>query len=205
MSSKVRGQFLIAGSIIAFIGFLIPGLYGVSYHPPTHSTASKIVLNNLPHFSGSITTATSGVYNGFSGPIDLHFTWISIIVTFALGLFAEIVDLDKTVGWIKKNHPPLSVASQLITIGSIIWSFRFNQTPSQIPQAFIADLGGSQMARDASHYLSATLGLGFLILLFGFLVGSAGAYSKRGCLLLAAAILVFLGLLIYTRLTTGVW
>lgn len=205
MSSKVRGAFLMIGSIIAFIGFVIPGLYGVTYNPPAHSEASKIVLNTLPHFTGGVSGSNFGVYNGFGGPIDLHITWISIIVTFLLGFFAEVVDIDKTVQWLKKNHPLLAVFSQITAIGSIIWKFRFNQTPSEIPQAFIADLKGSTLAVSASHYLSSTLGLGFLILLFGFVVGSVGAYSGRGCALLTIFILAFFGLLLYTRITTGVW
>lgn len=205
MSSKVRGAFLIVGSIVAFIGFWIPGLYGVSYKPPANTSASKIVLNSLSHFGGSFTGATSGVYSGFNGPIDLHLTWISILVTFALGLFAEVINLDKMVSWIKENHPLLSVGSQVTTIGSIIWEFRFNQTPYQITQAFITDLGRTQTSINASHYLSSSLGFGFLILLFGFLIGSAGTYSKRGCLLLLAAVVFFFGLLFYTKITTGSW
>lgn len=205
MKSSTRGGFLIAGSIIAFIGFLIPGLYGVSYDPPAHSAAANITLNTLSNFNGAITSATGGVYNSFSGPIDLHTTLLAIAVTAILGFLAEAIDLDKAVAWVKNTHHVLSVGFQLYSIGGIIWQFRYNETPSQITEKFIADLGGSQAAITASHYLSASLGFGFLILFFGFLVGSVGAYSRVGCALLILFCLIFAGLLIYTKATTGVW
>ena len=205
MTSRTRGGFLIAGSIIAFIGFIIPGLYGVSYDPPAQSVASHITLSTLTSFNGLFTFARGGVYNGFSGPIDLHTTLIAIIVTGVLGFFAEAIDLDKAVAWIKNTHPALSVGSQLYSIGSIIWQFRSDETPSQITQKFITTLGGGQPAIAASHYLSASLGLGFLIVFVGFLVGSVGAYSRVGCTLLILFCLLFVGVLVYTRVSTGVW
>jgi hypothetical protein len=47
MESSARGKFLIAGSVIGFIGFVIPGLYGVGYNPPPHSRYAKIQLDQL--------------------------------------------------------------------------------------------------------------------------------------------------------------
>lgn len=205
MTSKTRGSFLIAGSIIAFIGFLIPALYGVSYDPPAQSAAAQINLSTLAGFNGIVTNATGGVYNGFSGPLDLHITLISIIVTGILGFLAEIINLDEAIAWVQTTFHLLSVSSQLFTVGGIIWQFRSGGAPSEITQKFIADVGGSQSAIDASHYLSGSLGVGFLILFFGFLVGSVGAYSGVGCTLLVLFCLIFAGLLIFTKVTTGAW
>ena len=42
MESSTRGGFLIAGSIVAFFGFILPGVYGVNYNPPAHSAAASI-------------------------------------------------------------------------------------------------------------------------------------------------------------------
>src|SRR5579859_8031685 len=88
MTSSTRGTFLIVGSIIAFIGFLLPGMYGVSYNPPPGSAAASINIGSLPGFDGSFSSPSGGVYNGFSGPVDFHFTLFAIIAWFALGLFA---------------------------------------------------------------------------------------------------------------------
>jgi hypothetical protein len=224
MTGKTRGSFLIAGSIIAFIGFLIPGLYGVSYNPPANSAAAHIVLSKLPGFGSAVAlnTANAGVYNGFGGPIHdaLSVTLISIIVTGALGLLAPFIPYDRGLKQVEKHidlarnvlpnlpknvHSGLSVISELGIVGGIIWQFRSGGMPSQITQNFIADLGGGQVAIDASHYLSASLGFGFLILFFGFLVGSVGAYTRFGCFLLVGFCLLFGVALLYTRITTGVW
>jgi hypothetical protein len=66
MDSKTRGNFLIAGSIISFIGFVIPALYGVNYDPPAQSAAAQIDISKLPDFQGAIMSTGGGVYNGFS-------------------------------------------------------------------------------------------------------------------------------------------
>ena len=205
MTSSIRGWFLIIGSIIAIIGFSIPGLYGVSYNPPAQSAAASINVGALEGFGGSFSSASGGVYSGFGGPVDFHLTLLAILVTFGLGLFAFVFDVQQGVDWVNNTHHILSVASQMYSVGLFIWAFRSGGTPSAIPQKFIADLGGSQSAIIASHYLSGTLGLGTLILFFGFLVGSVGAYSQWGCALLILFCLAFGGLLIYTKVSTGVW
>lgn len=210
MTSKTRGGFLIAGSIIAFIGFLLPGLYGVNYSPPAHFSAANIDLSKLAGFTGAFSTATAGVYNGFSGPIDLPFTLGAIVVTAILGFLAPLINYDEGIelanNVLPKNvHNFVSVLSQLGIVGGIIWQFRSGGTPSQVTQKFIADLGGGQSAIATSHYLSASLGFGFLILFFGFLVGSVGAYTRLGCLLLVGFCLLFGAALLYTKITTGVW
>lgn len=212
MTGKTRGGFLIAGSIIAFIGFLIPGLYGISYNPPANSAAANIVLSKLTGFNSAVAlnTTNAGVYNGFSGPIDLHVTLVSIIVTGILGLLAPFIPYGKGIDLAKKAlpqsvHSGLTVISELGIVGGIIWQFRSGGMPSQVTQKFIANLGGGQAAISASHYLSASLGFGFLILFFGFLVAYVGANSRVGCFFLVAFCLFFGTALLYTRITTGVW
>ena len=201
MTSNIRGWFLIIGSVIAIIGFTLPVLYGVSYSPPAHSAAASINILALPGFGGGI----GGVYNGFSGPVDFHDTLIAIIVSFGLGLFALVFDIEEGIPWVKNLHHTASSLTQVFIVGTFIWKFRSGGTPPEIIQKFIADLGGSPSAIAASHYLSGSLGGGTLILLFGFLVGIVGYASWWGCLLLFAACLVFAALLLYTKATTGAW
>jgi hypothetical protein len=205
MTSNIRGWFLIIGSIIAFIGFTLPVLYGVSYSPPAHSAAASINIAALPGFGGAFSFAGGGVYNGFSGPVDFHDTLIAIILSFGLGLFALKFDIEHGIPWVKYLHHTASALAQVFIVGQFIWKFRSGGTPPEIIQKFIADLGGTPSAIAASHYLSGLLGGGTLILLFGFLVGTVGYVSWWGCLLLFAACLVFAVLLLYTKATTGAW
>ena len=211
MESSIRGKFLIAGSIIAFIGFLLPGMYGVSYNPPATSTAASINVGALQGFGGSFSSASGGVYNGFGGPVDFHLTLIAILVWFGLGLYALKFDADRGIGLINKagKHSKafhaLTALAQGLIILQFIWAFRSGGTPSAITQKFIADLGGGQAAIDASHYLSGLLGFGTLILFFGVLVGSVGWYSRWGCLILTCFCVIFVVLLLWTKVTTGAW
>src|SRR2546426_211413 len=101
MSSKVRGWFLIIGSIIGFIGYALPGLYGVSYHPPAHAAFANIAISSLRDFGGAFSSAKAGVYSGFGGPVDFHITLIALGVSFALGLFGLVLPIDHGVDWIE--------------------------------------------------------------------------------------------------------
>lgn len=205
MESSTRGGFLIAGSIIAFIGFILPGLYGVSYNPPAQSDAASINVGGLNGFGGPISSASGGVYNGFGGPIDFHSTLIAIAIMFGLGLFAFKFDVEDGMKWLRYTHHGASISTGLFVTGQFIWAFRSGGTPPAITQKFIADLGGSQSAIVASHYLSGLLGFGTLILFFGLILGSVGAYPKIGGTLLALFCLAFVVLLFYTKVTTGAW
>lgn len=205
MTSNIRGWFLIIGSIIAIIGFTLPVLYGVGYTPPVHSAAASINVGALPGFGGAFSDAGGGVYNGFSGPVDFHGTLIAILVSFGLGLFALMFDIEHGISLVKYFHHTASALTQVFIVGTFIWKFRSGGTPPEVIQKFIADLGGSSSAIAASHYLSGSLGGGALILLFGFLVGTVGYISWWGCLLLILACLVFVALLLYTKATTGAW
>jgi len=157
MTGSTRGGFLIAGSIIAFIGFLLPVLYGVSYTPPADSAAASINIAALPGFGGSFSSASAGVYNGFSGPVDFHDTLIAIIVSFGLGLSARVFDIEHGISLVKNLHHTASALTQVFIVGQFVWKFRSGGTPPEIIQKFIADLGGSPSAIAASHYLSGSL------------------------------------------------
>jgi hypothetical protein len=211
MESSTRGKFLIAGSIIAFIGFILPGLYGVSYNPPANSATASINIGALQGFGGPFSSAGGGVYNGFGGPVDFHLTLFAILVWFGLGLYALKFDVDKGIALVNKagkhskKYQAFTAFAQGLIILQFIWAFRSGGTPSAITQKFIDDLGGGQAAIDASHYLSGLLGFGTLILFFGLLVGSVGWYSRRGCLVLTAFCVIFVVLLLFTKVTTGAW
>lgn len=205
MESSTRGGFLIAGSIVALIGFGISGMYGVGYNPPAHSAAASINVGKLEGFGGPFSSASGGVYSGFGGPVDFHLTLVAIVIMFGLGLFALKFDIEQGIALLRWTHHGASISTGLFITGQFIWAFRFGGTPPGIAQKFIADLGGSQSAIAASHYLSGELGLGALILFFGLLLGSVGAFPKTGCTLLALFCLAFVGLLIYTRVSTGAW
>lgn len=205
MDSNIRGWFLIIGSVIALVGFTLPVLYGVAYTPPAHSALANINVGALPGFGGVLTDSGGGVYNGFAGPADFHDTFIAILVSFGLGLFALVFNIENGISVIKNLHHSASALTQVYVVGSFIWKFRSGGTPPEIIQKFVADLGGSASAIAASHYLSGSLGGGTLILFFGFLVATVGYASWWGCLLLFAAILLFVILLLWTKMTTGAW
>jgi hypothetical protein len=205
MESSTRGKFLVTGSIIAFFGFLVPGVYGVSYNPPAHSAAASINIGGLDGFGGPFSSASGGVYNGFGGPADFHVALTAILIMFGLGLFALKFDIERGIAWLRRTHHWASISAGLIVVWQFIWAFRSGGTPPAITQKFIADLGGSQSAITASNYLSGLLGFGTLILFFGLLLGFVGASPKFGGKLLALFCLVFVGLLLYTRVSTGAW
>ena len=146
MTSNIRGWFLIIGSVIAIIGFTLPVLYGVSYSPPAHAAAASIDIAALPDFGGAFSDASGGVYNGFSGPVDLHDTLIAIIVLFGLSLFALKFDIEHGIPWVKYLHHTASAVTQVFIVGMFIWKFRSRGAPPEIIKKFIADLGGSSSA-----------------------------------------------------------
>ncbi len=193
------------GSIIAIIGFTLPVMYGVSYDPPAHSAAASISINTLQGFGGAFSFAYGGVYNGFSGPVDFHDTLIAILISFGLGFLATKIDIEDGMSLVKFFHHTASALTQLFIVGQFIWKFKSGGTPPEIIQKFVADLGNSQSAIAASHYLSGSLGGGLLILFFGFLVGFVGWASWFGCGILVLFCLIFAGLLFYTKVTTGTW
>lgn len=209
MESSTRGGFLIAGSLIGFFGFIVPGLYAVAYDPPANSAAAQINLMNLKDFGsflgGSTGGSSLGIYNGFSGPVDFHITLWALILMFVLGIFATRYDVETGIIWLKRLQKWTYIGSSLLIVGEFIWDFRYNQTPPEIIQKFISDLDGTKAAIAASHYLSGELGFGALILLFGLLLGYVGAVPKLGCALITLFCMTFVGLLIYTKVTTGAW
>lgn len=117
MPSSVRGWFLIIGSIIAIIGFTLPVLYGVDYTPPAHSAAASINIAALPGFGGAFSFAGGGVYNGFSGPVDFHDTLIAIIVSFGLGLFGLVFDIEQGISLVKHFYHAASAVAQAFVVG----------------------------------------------------------------------------------------
>lgn len=210
MASKTRGGFLVAGGLIAGLGLLIPGLYGVSFDPPANSPYAKIDLSHLDGFSTAISSSTGAVYNGFGGPVDFAASQLAVLIMLAVGILVvwlkiDIVDAQKVVrktgkvaGLLLHKHVLFKLSTILtaaVILGNFIWGFRFNRTPPALTQRFVTDLGGGQSATAAAHYLSGSLGLGALILLFGLLIGFAGAFPRIGCsilLLLAATFIVLL-------------
>jgi hypothetical protein len=59
-SSKARGSVLIAGAVIGFVGFIIPGLYGVLWAPPDGTRYAKLSLQTLKGFGGAFTFNSGG-------------------------------------------------------------------------------------------------------------------------------------------------
>jgi hypothetical protein len=209
MASKTRGGFLIAGGLIAALGLLIPGLYGVSFDPPANSPYAKIDLSHLNGFAAAaVSSGDSAVYNGFGGPVSFAASQLAVLVMLAVGILVVWLKIDiaqaekavqrsgKAITFLLHKHvlfKLFTVLSAAVILGNFIWGFRFNRTPPALTQRFVADLGGGQFATTAAHYLSGSLGLGALILFFGLLIGFAGAFPRIGCsvlLLLAATFVV---------------
>jgi hypothetical protein len=180
MESSTRGKLLIIGAIIGFIGFVIPGLYGVGYAPPSKSSYAKISLGQLKGFRGSLSGPRDAVFNGFSGPNNFHWAFIALGTMVVLGLLAHIIDFDTAGRILRYTHHGLSLLSSLIVLGSFIWAFRYNHVPPAVTNLFVSDLGGGPRAVAASHYLQGQLGFGTLILGFGMLVGLYGVSALLG-------------------------
>jgi hypothetical protein len=181
MDSATRGKFLIAGAIIGFLGFIIPGLYGVGYNPPAGSPYAKISLNQLPGFKSSLSNPNDAVFNGFGGPANFHWALVALCTMAVLGLLAHFIDFNDAAKLLKYIHHGLSLASSLVILGSFIWAFRGNHLPQAVTDLFIKDLGGGTQAKAAAQYLQGQLGLGTLILGLGFLIGLYGTSAVVGC------------------------
>jgi hypothetical protein len=180
MESSTRGKFLLVGSVIGFIGFVIPGLYGVAYSPPAHSRYASIKLNQLKGFRGAVSTPNDAVFNGFGGPAHFHYALVALGTMVVLGVLAHMVDFDNAAKILRFLHHGLSLVSSLVVLGSFIWAFRGNHLPAEVTNLFIKDLGGGHRAIVASHYLQGQLGFGTIILGLGFLVGLYGSSAIIG-------------------------
>jgi hypothetical protein len=200
MESSARGKFLIAGSIIGFVGFVIPGLYGVGYSPPSGSPYAQINLGSLNGFRGSLSGPSDAVFNGFGGPVNFHFALIALATMAVLGLVAHVMDIDNAARILRYAHQGLALLSTLVVLGSFIWAFRYNHVPPAVSSLFVKDLGGGTQARAASHYLQGQLGLGALILGFGLIVGLYGVSALLGGAV--TVLVIILAVLIGTRVLT---
>ena len=200
MESSTRGKLLIAGSVIGFIGFAIPGLYGVGYDPPAGSSYARIDLGQLKGFQGSLSDPRDAVFNGFGGPEDFHWAFIALGTMAVLGFLAHIIDFDDASLILKFFHHGLSLVSTLVVLGSFIWAFRYNHAPPAVNSLFVSDLGGGPRALAASHYLQGQLGFGTLILGFGLLLGLYGVSALVGVVM--TLLVIVLIVLIATHVLT---
>lgn len=175
MKNTTRGAFLIAGSLIAFFGFLLPGVYGVGYDPPPDTPAALINLGQLPGFHGFVTSAQQAVYNGFQGPTDFAPVLLGLGLMLVLGISARRWNVPITSRTVRLTHHGIGVLSAAIAVGTFIWAFRLNKTPPSIIHRFVEDLGNNPASVRASHYLQGQLGLGAVVVFFGLLVGLFGA------------------------------
>ena len=181
MDSATRGKFLIVGAVIGFLGFLIPGLYGVGYNPPAGSPYATIKLNQLPGFKSSFSTPNDAVFNGFGGPADFHWALVALGTMAVLGILAHFIDFENASKILKYLHHGLSLVSSLLILGSFIWAFRGDHLPQAVTNLFVKDLGGGPRAQAAAHYLQGQLGFGTIILGLGFLIGLYGVALLIGC------------------------
>lgn len=201
MESGTRSGFLISGSVIAFIGFVFPGLYGITYAPPANAGLPAADSDQVHAFLGSLQ-----VYNGFDGPYDFKGLFISIIVMFALGIATRFMDFGTAYALLGRAqriahvaHHSIGLLSGLSVIAIFIWQFRYGDTPVSIQERFVTAVGGGKAAVEASHYVTASLGLTALIVLFGFLIGLIGVYPKIFGIITALAIIGFIVLIIVAR------
>lgn len=200
MESSTRGKLLIIGSVIGFIGFAIPGLYGVGYNPPARSSYARINLGHLKGFASSLSGPRDAVFNGFGGPDNFHWAFIALGTMAVLGLLAHVIDFEDASLILKVFHHSLSLLSTLVVLGSFIWAFRYNHVPPVVSKLFISDLGGGPHAAAASRYLQGQLGFGTLILGFGLLLGLYGASAVLGAIMTLAVIVLIV--LIATHVLT---
>ncbi|MFC1408613.1 hypothetical protein ACEZCY_04870 [Streptacidiphilus sp. N1-12] len=198
MESRARAGFLMGGSGFALLWLAFPGLYGIDYSPPAHSAAAAVDLTKLKDFKGTVSSPTGGVFNGFSGPADFHGAFIAICVMFGIGLLVMVtgIDIEDAVG-LAKVLKLGDIGAKIFVVATFIWGFFFNHTPNEIRATFVRDLGGGPAAVADSKYLTASLGLGTLLLFFGLLVGFIGISPAGGCALVSLFVLSFIGLIIY--------
>jgi hypothetical protein len=191
MAPAKRSGFLLVGSAIAFIGFVIPGMYGVEYTPPPVAGYPAVYDDRVLGFTG--------VFNGFDGPYKCHEMLVSIIAMAVLGLAVNVMDFSSawhgltTIG--KVGHGLYHGSGVFAGVGSIayfIWQFRSGQTPEAIRVSFADRLGGGTAAVNASHYVTASLGLATIIAFVGMLIALVGILPKTFGILsgLAAASIV---------------
>lgn len=198
LEGNALGNWMIAGGVIAFIGYFIPGDYGVTYSPPVgNQRLNSIVLTSLPHFKGALTGSNSAVYSMHGGPVNWSLTLSGIIVLFLSGCLtrAGIGEASKVIRVIFKSAP--SAYSMATSVAQFIWEFHDNFTPPPIRASFVKDLGGGELAVTASHYLNGNLGLGMVIVLVGLLTGLVGANPKLGCTAWVLFVLAVIALIVY--------
>lgn len=194
MSHGARGRFVIAGSAVAFLGYVLPQVYGVIYRPGPDSPFADVKVYDLPSFksSGGINLGNGVVYNGFGGPLSLDASWVGLLLLFAVGVVGWLWNIDHAVRAARIVHQGFGVAGILLPVLNFIWSFRFRQTPPAVVDAFVHDLGGGPAAQQAATNLGGMLGVGALILLFGLLIGCIGLKPKVGASLAGAFVLIIL-------------
>jgi hypothetical protein len=188
MSPARRSKFLITGSLIGLLGFLLPGMYSVQYEP-----AGPGFPQNVP--------GVTGWFNGFDGPFDGHLVLASIIFTFALGIIARFIRHDDGGERFKNTYDKLSklttnpghairqlpfwhlayhgsaVIVNAWLLGDFFWQFRSGNIPASIQSAFIRHMGGAS-AVTATRYLYTTIGPTAILPLCGLLIAMIGIYPK---------------------------
>ncbi|WP_328442433.1 hypothetical protein [Amycolatopsis sp. NBC_00438] len=191
MESKTRGGFVIAGSVIGFLGFVLPSLYGATYEPPPGSPLAHVVLTGLKDFGGGVGGGNFAVFNGFAGPVNFHPTLYSLIALTLIGIVGLNWNIDNATLIAKVAGYSVSAVAMLWPIAQFIWEFRYDRTPATIRDVFVADLGGGQNAVTAAQYVHGELGLGTLILAFGLLVAGVGVKPIVGWPLLGVTVTGF--------------
>jgi hypothetical protein len=118
-----------------------------------------------------------------------------MVTMIVLGLVAQKIDIDAK----SKVYNGLKLLSSLGHLGSFIWAFRYDHLPQAVSDRFIADLGGSPQAVDASNYLRGELGASVLVLGLGFVVGLFGQSVRQGlavtCLVILLVVLLSTGII----------
>lgn len=184
MTSAARGKVLIVGAAIAFIAFVLPGLYGVAYAPPAGTPYASIRIDALAGFGGGLSGATGGVYNGFQGPFDFQKTLWVIIVLLLQGLLAQRIDFDTAGTLIRRIfYWVIPLGTAVLALGQFVWAFRYDHLPQAVTDRFISDLGGGQQAIAASQYLHGELGASTLLLGLGLIVAYYGVKARTGLLI----------------------
>ncbi|MFK0244090.1 hypothetical protein ACIQUM_05285 [Amycolatopsis azurea] len=177
---------------MAFVGYVLPQVYGVVYRPRRGSPFSDVKIYTLPSFDsgGGIKLGNGVVYNGFGGPLSLDATWVGLLLLFAVGVVGWFWNIDHAALAARIVHQGFGVVGILLPVLNFIWEFRFQRTPPAIIDAFVRDLGGVPAAQQAAANLEGTLGLGALVLLFGLLIGCIGLKPKVGAPLAGAFVLL---------------
>lgn len=167
---------MVAGSVIGFIGLLVPGMYDVSYHPPPGAGYPD---DDDPRLRGF-----DDVFNGFNGPYNFEkviwpLAFLALLGFVAPLAYSEAVRVaNRYVGLLLHlSHFSLSVIAAVSALALFIWDYRWDFTPQSIRDAFVIRLGGGDEAVDASYFVSSSLGAATLVVLLGALVGIVGALA----------------------------